>query len=87
MGIVFAYLNNMYFEESLKNTKTLKSNNKSEYVCQELLLGIFQSSPLSGGKKNWTTPQICLFGQPIRDLFAKKNKQSLETEGRNLDKH
>lgn len=52
MGIVFAYLNNMYFEESLKNTKTLKSNNKSEYVCQELLLGIFQSSPLSGGKKN-----------------------------------
>lgn len=56
----------MYFEESLKNTEALKSTNKSEYVSQELLLGIFQSSPLSGEKKTWTTPQICLFGQPIR---------------------
>lgn len=32
--------------------------------------------------------QICLLGNSlhIRNLFAKKNKQSLETEGRNLDK-
>lgn len=79
----------MYFEESLKNTEALKSTNKSEYVSQELLLGIFQSSPLSGEKKPEQLPIFVSLGNPldIRDLFAKKNKQSLKTEGKNLDKH
>lgn len=72
MGIVFAYLNNMYFEESLKNTKTLKSNNKSEYVCQELLLGIFQSSPLSGGKKTEQLPRFVSLGNPLEIYLQRK---------------